>query len=224
MEQPDPVMAIEPEPTQAAAILGDSIERGRKYVQLLADDGVERGIIGPREAARLWTRHVLNCAVVAELIPDASRVVDIGSGAGLPGIALALAHSSARIDLVESLLRRCTFLSEVVESLSLADRCRVVRSRAEEATGAVGGSDIVTARAVAPLHKLGRWAAPLLRDGGTLLAMKGASAADEVARDGAALRRCGLTSIEILTVGDGVLDPPTTVVRATRAANAGAGT
>lgn len=206
---------VEATPASAGAILGDGFERGGEYVGLLAGAGVERGIIGPREPARLWTRHVLNCAVIAELVPTEARVVDIGSGAGLPGIALALAHPTVRVDLVESLLRRSTFLTEVVDALALTQRCRVVRSRAENAVDVVGGADLVTARAVAPLAKLGRWAAPLLRPGGTLLAMKGESAGAEVERDRAALRRCGLTDIEILTVGGLVLETPTTVVRAT---------
>lgn len=206
---------IEIEPPCAARVFGSSIELARRYVSLLATDGIERGLIGPREADRLWTRHVLNCAVIGEAVPASARVVDIGSGAGLPGVCLALARPDVSVDLVEPLLRRTTFLTEVVDELGLA-RCRVVRGRAEEVAGAVGGADVLTARAVAPLAKLARWGAPLIRIGGTMMVMKGASAEEEVARDRAAVLRAGIADVAVRSVGSGVVDPPTTLVIGTR--------
>jgi 16S rRNA (guanine527-N7)-methyltransferase len=201
------------EPPAAAALFGDRIDLARRYVELLAGPGIERGLIGPREAGRLWDRHLLNCAVLGALLPAGARVVDIGSGAGLPGIPLALARPDCRIDLVEPLLRRSTFLDEVVADLALTG-CRVIRARAEDAIDAAGGADVVTARAVAPLAKLARWAAPLLRPGGMMLILKGASAADEVARDGAAARAVGLVDLSVLSVGGEVVEEPATVVSA----------
>lgn len=213
--------AVEQPPAAAAEIFGPNMAGALRYAEFLADAGLHRGLIGPRERGRLWSRHLLNCAVLAEAVPPGSRVVDIGSGAGLPGIPLALAAATVTVDLVESLLRRATFLTEAVQIAGVADRCRVVRARAEEAQvgGAeVGGADVVTARAVAPLAKLARWAAPLLRPGGMLLAIKGESAVAEVARDASALRHLGLREIEVITLGGAVLDEPTTVVRATLSA------
>ncbi len=201
------------EPPAAAALFGDRIDLARRYVELLAGPGIERGLIGPREAGRLWDRHLLNCAVLGALLPAGARVVDIGSGAGLPGIPLALARPDCRIDLVEPLLRRSTFLDEVVADLALTG-CRVIRARAEDAIDAAGGADVVTARAVAPLAKLARWAAPLLRPGGMMLILKGASAADEVARDGAAARAPGLGDLSLLSGGGEGVEEPATVVSA----------
>ena len=173
-----------------------------------------RGLIGPREPGRLWTRHLLNSVVVAPLVPEGARVVDVGTGAGLPGIPLAIARPDLRVDLVEPLERRTIFLSEMIDRLGLSG-CRVVRGRAEDVIDTAGGADVVTSRAVAPLGKLARWSAPLARPGGLLLALKGSSAADEVDRDAAELRAAGLTDVEVLTVGEGVVDPVTYVVRAT---------
>lgn len=208
---------MQAEPAGAAAVFGDRIEAARTYAALLAGAGVERGLIGPREASRLWTRHILNCAAMAELVPDGARVVDIGSGAGLPGIPLALARPDLRMDLVESLQRRATFLQEAVDGLGLADRCRVIRARAEEAEPQVGGADVVTARAVAPLARLCAWAAPLLRPEGILLALKGETASDEVRRDRAAVRRSGIADLDVVRVGAEVPGGPVTVVTGRRA-------
>ncbi len=204
------------EPAGAAEVFGDRIGAARTYALLVASAGVERGLIGPREASRLWTRHILNCAAMAELIPEGARVVDIGSGAGLPGIPLALARPDLHVDLVESLKRRTTFLQEAVGGLGLADRCRVIRARAEEAGPQVGGADVVTARAVAPLGRLCEWAAPLLRPGGLLLALKGETAGDEVRRDRAAVRRSGITDLDVVRVGAEVPGGPVTVVKGRR--------
>lgn len=229
--------AVEPEPSVAGTVFGDRIAAARRYAQLLTGPGVDRGLVGPREAARIWTRHLLNCAVVGDLVIDGTVVADVGSGAGLPGIPLALSRPAVSVVLVEPLLRRATFLSEVVEELEVTN-VRVVRARAEDlasrpsptrrSAGAAGPLqpgidagvpgwqpvDVVTSRAVAPLERLAGWCVPLLRPGGMLLAMKGSSAADEVRAAGAALTRLGLTGVEVVTAGAGVLDEPTTLVRA----------
>ena len=184
-----------------------------RYAELLATDGVVRGLIGPREVARLWSRHLANCAVLEELVPAGSLVADVGSGAGLPGLPLALVRPDLRVVLVEPLLRRATFLGEAVTALGLDDRVEVVRGRAEDQTLAV---DVVTARAVAPLDRLAGWTLPLARVGGILLALKGDGAADEVAASAAALERLGGGQIELLACGIGVVEPPTTVVKVVR--------
>ncbi|WP_051265754.1 16S rRNA (guanine(527)-N(7))-methyltransferase RsmG [Nakamurella lactea] len=201
-----------------AAVFAHRSDLAVRYVRSLAAEGVLRGLIGPRESGRLWTRHVLNSAVVAELIAPGASVVDIGSGAGLPGIPLAIARPDCTVILVEPLLRRTVYLAEIVAELGLTN-CRVLRGRAEDVIGRLGagateGADVVTSRAVAPLAKLARWSVPLLRVGGQFLPLKGASAADEVARDTAELAALGLGPAEVLDVGDGVVDPPTHVVRA----------
>ena len=163
-------------PPVAEALLGDHMSTLVRYADLLADAGVVRGLIGPREVPRLWERHLLNCAVVAELFAPGSRLVDVGSGAGLPGIVLAICRPDLHVVLAEPLLRRTTFLIEAVDALSL-DNVRVERVRAEQMAGDV---DAVTARAVAPLDRLARWTLPLLRPGGQLVALKGASAGTEL--------------------------------------------
>lgn len=212
------VVGIEAEPVQAAELFGAAVSAARDYVVLLATAGVERGLIGPRETDRLWSRHVVNSAAVTAVFPPDVRVVDIGTGAGLPGIPLALARPDLRVDLVETLERRVVFLREAVEVLGLTDRCRVVHGRAESVVDECGGADVVTSRAVAPLHRLAGWSAPLLRPGGLLLAMKGRSAVDEVVRDAPALTRAGLVDATVVTTGGQWTDPPVTVVRATRTA------
>ena len=184
------------------------------YVRLLATDGVVRGLIGPRETTRLWSRHVANCAVIEELVPDGVRIADVGSGAGLPGLPLALVRQDLRVVLVEPLLRRATFLGEAVAELGLTERVEVVRGRAEDQSGL--GFDVVTARAVAPLDRLAGWTLPLVRVEGVLLALKGEGAAEEVAASQQALERVGGGRAEVLTCGVGVVDPPTTVVRVVR--------
>lgn len=212
-------VGVEVEPAEAADLFGGGLAAAREYVTLLATAGVERGLIGPRETDRLWTRHVVNSAAVTEIFPAGVRVVDIGTGAGLPGIPLALARPDLRVDLVETLERRVVFLREAVELLGLADRCRVVHGRVESVLADCGEADVVTSRAVAPLHRLAGWSAPLLRAGGSLLAVKGRSAAAEIARDGVALTRAGLVDPEVVTTGGRWTDPAVTVVRATRAAD-----
>jgi len=193
------------------------------YAEALATDGVTRGLIGPREVPRLWERHLLNCAVVTEAIPDGSEVADIGSGAGLPGLVLAIRRPDLRVTLVEPLLRRTTFLAEVTERLDLTN-VEVVRQRAEALHGSMEFS-VVTSRAVAPLPRLLAWSMPLVRQGGELVAMKGASAVEEVAAASSDLTRCGAGAVDVLTLGTAVVNPPTTVirVRATRPSALGYG-
>jgi 16S rRNA (guanine527-N7)-methyltransferase len=187
----------------------------------LAGDGVLRGLIGPREAPRLWERHLLNCGVLAEAVPEGSTVCDVGSGAGLPGLVLAIARPDLQVTLVEPLLRRTTFLEEVVTDLAL-DRVSVVRARGEDLHG-LGTYDVVTSRAVAPLGKLLRWSMPLVAPTGALVAMKGSSVREEIEAARRDLRRLRCAEPEVLSLGAGVLDPPTTAVRVSWADPAGVG-
>jgi 16S rRNA (guanine527-N7)-methyltransferase len=192
-----------------------------QYARLLATEGVLRGLIGPREAPRLWDRHLLNCAVLTDELPEGADVCDIGTGAGLPGLVLAIRRPDLRVTLVEPLLRRTTFLEEVVATLGL-EQVTVVRSRAEDLHGREAFS-VVTSRAVAPLPRLLDWSMPLVRAGGSLVAMKGASVAEEVEAAGDALRRHAAGPVSVHTLGAGLIDPPTTVLRveATRSARLG---
>ncbi|MDP3970000.1 MAG: 16S rRNA (guanine(527)-N(7))-methyltransferase RsmG [Nocardioides sp.] len=186
-----------------------------RYAGWLAGAGVERGLLGPREVPRLWDRHLLNCAVVAEAVPAGVSLVDIGSGAGLPGLVLALVRPDLTITLVEPLLRRTTFLEEVIADLGLTN-VTVVRGRAEDLHG-VARFDVVTSRAVAPLPKLLAWSMPLVAPGGFFLAMKGASVEEELAAAEKALRRWARgSSAQVVTVGAGVVDPVVRLVRIDR--------
>lgn len=213
--------AAEP-PEAARLVFADQLPLACQYAELLATDGVVRGLLGPREAPRLWDRHLLNCAVVAELIPDGASVMDVGSGAGLPGIVLAIVRPDLDVTLVDSMVRRTDFLAEAVDALDLAARVRVVRARAEERPGTP--VDVVTARALAPLDRLAGWCLPLVVPGGRVLALKGESAAEEVAAHRAAVRRLGGAEPIIRCCGEAVLDPPTTVVEIGRERSApGAG-
>lgn len=198
---------------RASSVFGDRAGLAERFVDLLAEHGVARGLIGPREVDRLWDRHVLNSAVVAEVLPQHARLVDVGSGAGLPGVPLAIARPDLRVTLVEPMARRVAWLNEVVETLGLST-VLVVRGRAEEPAvrDRVAGADVVTARAVAPLGKLSAWCLPLLRTGGRMVALKGASAAEEIDRDRAEIRRAGGGDPRIERCGAAVVDPPTTVV------------
>ncbi len=169
-----------------------------RYAELLAGDGVLRGLIGPREAPRLWERHLFNCAVLADWVPDGARVCDIGSGAGLPGIVLAIARPDARVTLVEPLLRRTTFLTEVVQELEL-DNVEVIRGRAD-ALHATRSFDVVTSRAVASLEVLLDWSMPLVSASGALIALKGSSVADEIEAARPRLASWGVAEPEIIEV------------------------
>lgn len=201
-------------PPAGAVVFGERLPLAEAYADLLAGSGTERGLIGPREADRLWDRHLLNSAVVTELIPDGASVVDVGSGAGLPGIPMALARPDLRLELVEPLLRRTTWLDEVVAELGLADQVTVTRGK----VAVIGrrAVDVVTARAVAPLERLLPMCMPLLAPGGVLLALKGSSAEDEVAAVHDRLRRWKVASLDVARCGRGVLAEETTVVVARR--------
>lgn len=189
----DPGPSVQPTSPAARLVFGDRLQLAESYARLLSGAGVERGLVGPREPARIWDRHLVNCAALGPLLPSGARVVDVGTGAGLPGLALAIRRPDLFVDLVESLRRRTDFLTEVVAELGLADRVRVFRGRAEDAAviESVGSAEWVTARAVAPLDRLVAWCLPLLRPGGSLLALKGDRAADELAQHAAAVRRSG---------------------------------
>jgi 16S rRNA (guanine527-N7)-methyltransferase len=189
-----------------------------RFADLLAGPGTDRGLLGPREVPRLWDRHLLNCVALAELLPAGVRVVDIGSGAGLPGLAVACVRPDLQVDLVESLLRRTDFLTEAVTELGLADRVRVIRGRAEDpaVVAQAGSAPVVTARAVAPLDKLVRWAFPLLQPGGSLLALKGDTASDELTTYQSMLRRSRAELAGVMECGVGLVDPPTRVVKLVR--------
>lgn len=196
----------------AAEVFGAGLARAERFAALLEQHGVERGLIGPREVDRLWERHLLNSAVIGERIPEGVRVVDVGSGAGLPGVPLAIARPDLDITLVEPMARRVEWLTDVIEELDLD--VRVLRGRAEEKAVRVeiGAVDVVTARAVAPLARLAGWCLPLLREGGMMLALKGASAEDEIARDAAAVARAGGGTPTVSECGVGLVEVPTTVV------------
>ena len=197
------------------AFSSDRLPLAERYVELLATAGVERGLIGPREAPRLWERHLLNCLAVSSALLTGATVVDLGSGAGLPGLVLAIGRPDLEVTLVEPLLRRATFLEEAVAELELA-HVAVVRERAEALTGRQR-FDVVTARAVAPMDRLLGWAMPLVAPQGCLLAMKGSSAAAEVAAASDVLRalRCAPPEILELTGPDG--SSTATVVRVAHA-------
>jgi 16S rRNA (guanine527-N7)-methyltransferase len=192
-------------------VFGGAVDKAARFAELLATDGVQRGLVGPRETPRLWDRHLLNCAVVAELLPDRGDLVDIGSGAGLPGVVLAMLRPDMRVVLLEPMLRRSAFLEECVAELDLPN-ATVVRGRGEDLARDIK-ADIATARAVAPLDRLAGWAAGLLRPGGQLLAIKGQSAEQELAAAHPVLSRLRVRSAEVLRVGNGSVVPATTVVR-----------
>lgn len=160
-------------PPVAAEVFGPELDRAERYAQWLAGPGVERGLIGPAEVERLWDRHLLNCALLADLVPSGAHLADLGSGAGLPGLPVALTRPDLRVTLVDSRLRRTAFLDEVVADLALTDRVEVVRARGEDLLLA---ADVVTARAVSDLATVGRWSAGLVHAGGLLLALQGATA------------------------------------------------
>ncbi len=197
-------------PSSAAGVFSDRLPLAEQFVDALASAGVERGLIGPREVPRLWERHVMNCAVVTPRVPLGATVADVGSGAGLPGLVWAIARPDLAVTLIEPLLRRVTFLDEVVESLGLPG-VTVLRARAEDVEETF---DVVTARAVAPLAKLASWCLPLVRPGGVLLALKGQTAEAEVTSSREMLHKLGATDIVVTSYGD--LRVPTTVVEVSR--------
>ncbi len=197
-------------------MFGPALDLAGRYAELLAGPAVEQGLIGPRETARLWDRHLMNCAAVAELVPPACSVIDLGSGAGLPGVVIAMLRPEAKVVLLEPMARRVAFLEECVRVLGLANTS-VCRGRAEELAGQVA-ADVVTARAVAPMERLAGLALGLARPGGLVLAMKGAGAAEELARAGPVLQRLGARDVAVVHPGSGKVSPPPTVIRLTAGA------
>lgn len=202
---------VEHEPEVTAVLFGDRIDLAREFTHNLAQQGEERGLIGPLELPRLWSRHILNCAIVAPLLRP-GRVGDVGSGAGLPGLVLAIARPDVSFVLIEPMERRVAWLNEQVAELGL-DNVVVLRARAEDAR-IDDPLDQVTARAVSAFRKLLPLTAPLLRDGGELVLMKGAAAPAEVEAATKEIRKYKVTDIEVLTLGEGVLTEVTRVIRA----------
>jgi len=198
-------------PSVARGVFSGALPLAERYAALLADAGTVRGLIGPREVPRLWERHLLNCALVTDLVAPGSSVCDIGSGAGLPGLVMAIRRPDLHVTLVEPLQRRTSFLDEVVGELALTN-VEVVRARAEALHGK-RTFDVVTSRAVAPLDRLAGWSLPLVALGGSFLAMKGSSVQAELDAAESAIVAAGgtLTGIEVL--GEDLLDPPVRVVR-----------
>jgi 16S rRNA (guanine527-N7)-methyltransferase len=210
-------------PDAAGSVFGPRLDLARHYAELLAGIGVEWGLLGPREVSRIWERHLLNCGVIVELMEPGERVVDIGSGAGLPGLPLLIAEPRLRIVLVESLLRRSEFLRRVVGELGL--EAEVVRGRAEDpwVRESIGGCDVVVSRAVAALDQVTRWSLPLLRPGGRMVAMKGERAPDEIREHRRGMTALGAADVRVVQCGANYLSPPATVVVAKRGMKAPAG-
>lgn len=205
-------------PEAAAEVFGDRLETAERYAAILAGAGVEWGLIGPREVDRLWDRHILNSSALGELLAPGERIADIGSGAGLPGIPLALARPDVHVTLIEPLLRRSDFLRETIAELGIG--VAVVRGRAEDAVvrETVGELDAVTSRAVASLDKLTRWSMPLLRVEGRMLALKGERAEAEIDEHRRVMASLGAVDARVVKCGVNYLNPPATVVAARRAA------
>lgn len=204
---------VEAEPESAAQLFGDRIEQARLFTRQLAEHGEERGLIGPLEPARLWTRHILNSAVIAGAFSAGARVADVGSGAGLPGIVLAIARPDVRWVLIEPMERRVAWLQEQADLLGL-DNVAVERAHAEE-YDAGEGLDAVTARAVSALRTLLPLTAPLVRPGGELILMKGASVESEIESAHKQIRKHRLDDVRVERWGGEILEQPTTVFRAT---------
>lgn len=205
-------------PTAAAEVFGERLETAERYAAILAGAGVEWGLIGPREVDRLWDRHILNSSALGEILASEERIADIGSGAGLPGIPLALARADVHVTLIEPLLRRSEFLREVVDELGLD--VTVVRGRAEDSDvrTSVGEMDVVTSRAVASLDKLTRWSMPLLRVDGRMLALKGERAEAEIEEHRRVMASLGAVDARVVKCGVNYLNPPVTVVAVRRVA------
>jgi 16S rRNA (guanine527-N7)-methyltransferase len=198
-------------PPEAQAVFGSALAQAERYAALLAEAGIQRGLLGPGEAERIWDRHLLNCAAIAYLVPHHCTLADLGSGAGLPGMVLAMLRPEAKVTLIEPMARRVTFLEECVALLSLQN-VTVLRARGEELAGR-SAVDVVTARAVAPLEKLARLAAGLVRAGGVVLAMKGAGADEELAKARPVLAQLGISDARVVHAGDPESGASATVVR-----------
>ena len=210
-----PEIQFEPEqvPPEALKVFGSGLKLAQQYADLLVRDGDLLGLIGPRELPKLWSRHILNSAVVAELVGPGQSVADVGSGAGLPGIPMAILCPEAQFTLIEPMERRANWLAQtVVPSLGLAN-VKVLRARAEEAP--IKSFDVVTARAVSALPQLIRMLVPLTKQGGEVLALKGSKAADEIEESKSLAKKFKINGFEIITIGQDLLAEPTTVVRIT---------
>ncbi|HEY0775080.1 MAG TPA: 16S rRNA (guanine(527)-N(7))-methyltransferase RsmG, partial [Nocardioidaceae bacterium] len=200
-----------PAPEAAVGVFSHTLPIAERFAELLAREGVLRGLIGPREVPRLWDRHLVNCALLGRAIDQGLDVCDLGSGAGLPGLVLALSRPDLSVTLVEPLLRRTTFLEEAVAELGL-ENVEVVRARAEELHGKREFS-VVTSRAVAPLDRLLGWSMPLVRQGGALVAMKGSSVHEEIEQASVALRKYGAGAVTVQEYGADLVERPTIVIR-----------
>ncbi|MHA7172483.1 16S rRNA (guanine(527)-N(7))-methyltransferase RsmG [Arthrobacter monumenti] len=205
------VEITEAERRASEIVFGDRLGLAERFVRHLSTTGIERGLLGPREVPKLWSRHVLNCAVVGELISGKAHVADVGSGAGLPGLALAIARRDLTVTLIEPLERRVQWLGEVVTDLELSN-VTVLRGRAEQVIDSVN-ADVVTARAVSALSKLVQLTIPLLHGQGEVLAIKGRSAGEELETASKRIRKLGGTETSVVTAGANLLEDPTTVVR-----------
>ncbi|MEK6312106.1 MAG: 16S rRNA (guanine(527)-N(7))-methyltransferase RsmG [Curtobacterium sp.] len=208
-----PSPELEVEPAAASTLFGDRLDLARSFTDELARRGEELGLIGPLELPRLWTRHILNSALLAPLLEARGRVADVGSGAGLPGLVLAIARSDVQFTLIEPMERRCDWLTAEVDRLGL-DNVTVVRARAEDVADDIV-VDQVTARAVSALSKLIPLTVPLVRSGGQLILMKGARVDDEIEKARKVILRKRLSDVEVLELGDGVVEETTRVFRAT---------
>lgn len=197
-------------PDAASEVFGERLPLAIRYAELLAGSGVIRGLLGPRETPRLWERHILNCAVMTELVESDSTVIDVGSGAGLPGLVIAIRRPDLQVTLVEPLLRRVRWLDEVVDELELSN-VTVTRGRAEALWDELPAADVVTSRAVSALETLAVWSVPLVRPGGWWLPMKGTSVADEIEQSRELLSAVGVSDIDVVECGVGLLEEPTTV-------------
>ncbi|SDB97620.1 16S rRNA m(7)G-527 methyltransferase [Raineyella antarctica] len=203
-----------PDPDVVRAVFGSQEPVIRAYADILATRGIEWGLLGPRETPRLWERHLFNCAALLPLLPPSAVVCDVGSGAGLPGLVLAIGRPDLRVTLVEPLQRRVAFLEQAIDELALGSRVEVLHGRAED-FHAGAGFDVVTSRAVGALSKLVGWSAPLMGRNGEVLALKGASAADEIDKATKELRKAGLVA-DILQVRADPRTEATSVVRLRR--------
>lgn len=201
-------------PRLAGEIFGEHLPQAIRYADLLVTTGIDHGLLGPREAPKVWDRHIINCAMVESLLPHRSRVIDIGSGAGLPGLALAIARPDLKISLIEPLARRTEWLQFAIEDLGLA-QVTVHRARAEDMNGLIQAS-VVTARAVAKLDQLVAWSWPLLPIGGRLLALKGQSAEEELHAARPSLAPHGITETAVHFLGGDILEQPVRVVEVVR--------
>lgn len=201
---------VETEPAIAGELFGEHIERARQFTDALAREGEERGLIGPLELPRLWTRHILNSVIAAPLFHGS--VADVGSGAGLPGIVLAIARPDVQWTLIEPMERRVAWLNEQVASLGL-ENVEVLRARAEDVKRP-GAFDVVTARAVSALRTLIPLTVPLVRDGGELTVLKGVNAENEISAAEKQIKRFKLSNVRVELLGDGVIAETTRVIRA----------